>query len=229
MALHSLPPLFERMPAALAAHYDAATPWELLGEALDELLDALPAEGIEIPLSPDFHLLGDRIAIGQGTRILPGAVIEGPVWIGRDVEIRPGAYIRGGCWIGDRAIVGTHTEVKRSVMLPDARAPHQNYVGDSILGVGVNLGAGTILSNFRHDGREIHSRGLDESLLATGRRKLGALLGDGVHTGCNCVLHPGAIVGRRTAIYPGAHLRASSYPANSVIKLRQSIEVVQRA
>lgn len=229
MALHSLPPLFEMMPEALAARYDAAAPWQLLGEALDELLDELPGERIAIPLSPDFHLLGDRVAIGQGTRILPGAVIEGPVWIGRDVEIRPGAYIRGGCWIGDRTIVGTHTEVKRSVMLPGARAPHQNYVGDSILGVGVNLGAGTILSNFRHDGREIHSRGLDESLLATGRRKLGALLGDGVHTGCNCVLHPGAFVGRRTAIYPGAHLRAGSYPADSVIKLRQSIEVVQRA
>lgn len=229
MAPHSLPPLFEMMPEALAARYDAGVPWELLGEALDELLDALPGERIEIPLSPDFHLLGDRIAIGQGTRILPGAVIEGPVWIGRDVQIRPGAYIRGGCWIGDRTIVGTHTEVKRSVMLPDARAPHQNYVGDSILGVGVNLGAGTILSNFRHDGREVHSRGLDESLLATGRRKLGALLGDGVHTGCNCVLHPGVLVGRRSAIYPGAHLRAGSYAADSVIKLRQSIEVVQRA
>ncbi len=223
-----LPPLFEQLPEVFAVRYDAAAPWTLLGEPLDDLLGELPDERVEIPLSPDFHLLGHGIVIGRGSRILPGAVIEGPVWIGREVEIRPGAYIRGGCWIGDRAIVGTHTEVKRSVLLPGARAPHQNYVGDSVLGVGVNLGAGTILSNFRHDGREVHSRGLDESFLHTGRRKLGALLGDGVHTGCNCVLHPGVFVGRRTAIYPGAHLRAGSYPADSVIKLRQSIEIVQK-
>ena len=103
-------------------------------------------------MSPDVHLAGDRIVICPGARIHPTAVIEGPVYIGRDAEIRPGAYLRGGVWIGERCIVGTNTEIKRAILLPHAKAPHLNYVGDSILGADVNLGAGTILSNFRHDG-----------------------------------------------------------------------------
>ena len=128
-------------------------------------------------------------------------------------------------WIGDGCVVGASTEVKRSILLDGARAPHLNYVGDSILGAGVNLGAGTILSNFRHDGREIRiPRGGER--LGTGRHKLGAVLGDGVLTGCNCVLHPGTIVGRLTQIYPGVQLRPGAYPEASVVKLRQQIEVV---
>lgn len=222
----ALPPLFRELPPELAAAYLPAAPWELLGAPLDELLAALPSERLEIPPPPDVHLLGDQIAIGAGTRILPGVVIEGPVWIGREVEIRPGAYIRGGVYLGDGCIVGANTEIKRAILLPGAKAPHLNYVGDSILGEGVNLGAGTILSNFRHDGREIKIPvGLAQ--VSTGRRKLGAILGDGVLTGCNCVLHPGAIVGRETQIYPGVQLRAGIYPERRLIKLRQKVDVVE--
>ena len=151
--------------------------------------------------------------------------------IGRDCEIRPGAYIRGGCWIGDGCVVGASSELKRAILLDRAKAPHLNYVGDSILGAGVNLGAGTILSNFRHDGREIRIPRGDErgERTPTGRRKLGAVLGDGVLTGCNCVLHPGTVVGRFTQIYPGVQLRPGAYPEASVVKLRQEIEVTARA
>lgn len=223
----SLPDLFAELPEPLARHFDPDAPWALLGEPLDEILSSLPSERIETRVSPDAHLVGDRIVIGRGTRILPGAVVEGPVWIGRDVEIRPGAYVRGGAWIGDGALVGASTEVKRGIFLPRAKAPHLSYVGDSILGAGVNLGAGTVLSNFRHDGREIHvTAGGDR--LATGRRKLGAILGDGVLTGCNCVLHPGVVVGRGTQIYPGVQLRSGVYPADRIIKLRQQIEIGER-
>jgi NDP-sugar pyrophosphorylase family protein len=219
-----LPELWAGLPEPLAVRLDPAAPWALLGAALDEILAGLPSDAIEIRPSPDFHLLGDRIVIGRGTRILPGAVVEGPVRIGRDCEIRPGAYIRGGCWIGDGCVVGASTELKRAIMLDRAKAPHLNYVGDSILGADVNLGAGTVLSNFRHDGREI-AIPLGEDRLRTGRRKLGALLGDGVLTGCNSVLHPGAIVGRGTQIYPGVQLRSGVYPAEAVVKLRQEVVV----
>jgi UDP-N-acetylglucosamine diphosphorylase / glucose-1-phosphate thymidylyltransferase / UDP-N-acetylgalactosamine diphosphorylase / glucosamine-1-phosphate N-acetyltransferase / galactosamine-1-phosphate N-acetyltransferase len=189
------------------------------------VLDALPSSAIATSLSPEVHLAGDRIAIGRGTRIHPSVVIEGPVWIGEDVEIRPGAYIRGGAWIGDHCVVGANTEVKCAILLPGAKAPHLNYVGDSILGAEVNLGAGTILSNFRHDGREVRV-GSGPQGLRTGRRKLGAVLGDRVLTGCNCVLHPGAVVGRGTQIYPGIQLRSGVYPEDSLVKLRQEIDVV---
>ena len=222
-----LPRLFVELPEPLASAFDPTAPWALLGEPLDELLAALPSAAIEIGLSPDVHLVGDGFAIGAGTRIAPGAVLEGPLVIGRDVEIRAGAYLRGGCWIGDGCVIGANTEMKRAILLPRAHAPHLNYVGDSILGRGVNLGAGTILSNFRHDGREVRIPHAGERL-ATGRRKLGAILGDGVLTGCNCVLHPGTIVGAGTQIYPGVLLRPGVYPAASVVKLRQELEIVEQ-
>lgn len=224
MSTTSWPELWAALPEELAAALDPERPWELLAAPLDALLDDLPAQAIEIALDPRVHLAGDRIAIGRGTKIGPGAVIEGPIRIGRDCEIRAGAYLRGGCWLGDGCVVGANVEVKRGVFLDGARAPHLNYVGDSILGREVNLGAGTVLSNFRHDGGEI-SIPVAGGRVATGRRKLGALLGDGVATGCNSVLNPGTIVGARTQIYTGVQLRAGAYPADSIVKLRQQLEI----
>jgi bifunctional N-acetylglucosamine-1-phosphate-uridyltransferase/glucosamine-1-phosphate-acetyltransferase GlmU-like protein len=223
-----LPELFAQLPDAFAGRFDPAAPWELLDEPLDQILAGLPSSDIQGQLSPDVHLSGDRIVICAGARIHPTAVIEGPIYIGREVEIRPGAYLRGGIWIGDRCVVGANTEIKRAILLPHAKAPHLNYVGDSTLGADVNLGAGTILSNFRHDGKNIripHPQNRGQRL-DTGRRKLGAILGDGVLTGCNSVLHPGVVVGRGTQIYPGVQLRPGIYPARSVVKLKQELEVV---
>jgi len=225
--MSALPPLFAALPPELLERFDPQAPWTLL-DALDELFARLPSQSLAIRLSPDVHLIGDRIVIGKGTRVGPGAVLEGPLRIGADCEIRAGCTLRGGVWIGDGCVVGTSTEVKRAIFLDGARAPHLNYVGDSILGAGVNLGAGTILSNFRHDAGEIRIPLADGTRLATGRRKLGAILGDGVLTGCNAVLHPGTIVGRETEIYPGAQLRPGVYPAASIVKLRQELEIVDK-
>ncbi len=226
MQAADLPPLFAELPAELAPLYQHTAPWALLGEALDALLTALPSSAIDGRLDPGASLLGDRIVIAPGARVHAGAVIEGPVYLGRDAQVLPGAYLRGGVWLGDRARVGASTEVKRAVFLPDARAPHLNYVGYSILGAGVNLGAGTILANFRHDGADIEIP-VEGGRLATGRRKLGALLGDRVKTGCNAVLHPGVVVGRGTSIYPGVQLRSGVYPAERIVKLRQELEIVE--
>jgi len=221
----SLPRLWSSPPPELAARLDAERPWDLLGAPLDELLAALPSQAIEIALDPRVVLGGDRIVVGKGTRIAAGATIEGPVRIGRDCEIRPGAFVRGGVWIGDGCVVGTNVEIKRAVLMDGAKAPHLSYVGDSILGRSVNLGAGTVLSNFRHDGAEIAIPD-GENRLATGRRKLGALLGDGVDVGCNSVLNPGCVVGAGTRIYTGVQLRSGVWPAAAMIKLRQQLEVV---
>jgi len=236
-----LPELFASLPEPFAASFDPDAPWALLGEPLDAVLAGLPSAAIAVRLLPEVHLAGDRIAIGRGARIHPGVVLEGPLWVGEDVEIRPGAYVRGGVWIGDGCVVGASTEIKRAILLPGAKAPHLNYVGDSILGAGVNLGAGTILSNFRHDGREVRigsagaprpaaaAAGADtRAAVPSGRRKLGAVLGDGVLTGCNCVLHPGVVVGRETQLYPGVQLRSGIYPERSIVKLRQDLEVAPR-
>lgn len=222
-----LPQLFAELPAELAPLYDPEAPWALLGKPLDGLLATLPSSAIDGRLDPGAQLLGDRIVISAGARVHAGAVIEGPVFLGRDVQVLPGTYLRGGVWLGDGAKVGAGTEVKRAIFLPGARAPHLNYVGDSILGAGVNLGAGTILANFRHDGADIEIP-TDSDRLVTGRRKLGAILGDNVKTGCNAVLHPGVVVGRHTNIYPGVQLRSGVYLAGRIVKLRQELEIVER-
>ena len=222
-----LPELFAQLPAAFAGSYDPLRPWALLDDPLDELLAALPSAEILGRVHPGAHLLGDRIVLGKGSRIAPGAVVEGPIWIGEDVEIRVGAYLRGGCWVGDGCVVGANVEMKRAILFPGAHAAHLNYVGDSILGRDVNLGAGVILSNFRHDGKLIEIPAGNGERLATGKRKLGAILGDGVAVGCNSVLNPGTIVGARTQIYTGVQLRSVLYPADSLIKLRQEISIVE--
>ncbi len=222
------PELWAELPEPFRSALDPARPWDLLDGALDEALAEIGDGAIEIALDPRAHLSGAGIAIGRGTRVGPGAVIEGPIRIGRDCEIRAGSYLRGGCWLGDGCVVGANVEVKRGVFLDGARAPHLNYVGDSILGRGVNLGAGTVLSNFRHDGGEITiptGEGAAATKITTGRTKLGAMLGDGVATGCNSVLNPGTIVGARTQIYTGAQLRAGAWPADSIVKLRQQLEI----
>lgn len=221
-----LPELWRTLPAPFADALDPERPWLLLGEPLDAALGALPAQRIEIALDPRVFLSGDRIAIGKGTKIAPGATIEGPVRIGAGCEIRPGAYLRGGVWLEDGCVVGAHVEVKRAIFLERAKAPHLSYVGDSILGRDVNLGAGTILSNFRHDGGEVTIPN-DGGRIATGRRKLGALLGDEVATGCNSVLNPGVILGARARLYTGVQLRSGIWPADSLVRLRQELDVIQ--
>lgn len=232
-----IPELFQDLPPVFAAAFDPERPWTILDEPIESFLATLASAEILGRVHPAAHLVGDRIFLGKGSRVAPGAVLEGPIWIGEDVDVRVGAYLRGGCWIGDGCVVGANVEMKRGILLPGAHAAHLNYVGDSILGRDVNMGAGSILSNFRHDGSEIAipcgpgepGREGSGERLATGKRKLGAILGDGVAVGCNAVLNPGTIVGARTHIYTGVQLRSGVYPADSVVKLRQTIDVVARS
>lgn len=226
--MSAMPPLFAEIPAAFGSEWTADEPWSLLGEPLDAFLATLPDRQVAIELPAGAYLRGPQIVIGEGTDIAPGVVIEGPAWIGSGAHIRTGAYVRGGTWIGDGSVVGANTEVKRSILFPGAKAPHLSYVGDSILGCGVNLGAGTVLSNFRHDGGEVVILGPGGVKIRTGRRKLGAVLGDGVATGCNSVLHPGVVMGRLSMTYPGVMLRSGVYPERSVVKLRQQIQILER-
>ena len=191
-----------------------------IGSALDDYLSAWSRWDIETALPPGVHVLGGPIAIGPECRIEPGAVLRGPLIIGEGCEIRTGAYLRGRIVTGRGCVVGAHSEVKGTILLDRAHAPHQNYVGDSILGADVNLGAGTILSNVKNVGREIDLRH-DGTVVHTGLRKLGAILGDGCRTGCNAVLNPGTLMGPGCVVYPNATLRSGFYPAGTLVKVRQ--------
>lgn len=143
-----------------------------------------------------------RVRIGSGTRILPGVYIEGNVVIGESCKIGPNCYIRGNTSIGDGCHIGQSVEIKNSLILSNTNVGHLSYVGDSVLGERVNLGAGTTVSNLRHDGKN-HRSAVDGELIDTGRRKFGAIFGDGVHTGINTSVYPGRKMWPGTTTLPG--------------------------
>ncbi len=150
----------------------------------------------------------EQISIGEGTIIEPGAYIRGPCIIGKNCQIRHGAYIRGNVIIGDHCVVGHATELKHSILLDHAHAAHFAFVGDSILGNGVNLGAGVRCANLRLDGAPVCVQYGEESF-STGMRKLGAVIGDEAQIGCNVVLNPGTCFGKESRCFPG--LTVSGY------------------
>jgi NDP-sugar pyrophosphorylase family protein len=162
------------------------------------------------------YLLDDDIFVGPGSVVEPGAVIKGPTYIGANAEVRQGAYIRGYVLVGDGCVVGHATEVKNSILLNGAHAPHFAYVGDSILGSGVNLGAGTRLANVKLDRSNV-AVSVGGETYDTGLRKFGAVLGDGVQTGCNAVLNPGTLMGPGCMAYALTLLRGY-YPARTLVK-----------
>jgi len=161
-------------------------------------------------------VIGEQVFIGRDTVVEPGAYIKGPAWIGPNCQIRHGAYIRENVIIGAGSVVGNSSEIKNSFLFNGCQVPHFNYVGDSILGAKVHLAAGVIVSNLKLNGDFIVLR-MEHAILTTGLRKFGALIGDGTEVGCNAVINPGSILGRRSLIYPGVCWRGI-LPANSIAK-----------
>lgn len=160
---------------------------------------------------------GGDIRIGRGALVEPGAMISGPALIGDASEVRQAAYLRGRVLVGTGCVVGHATEVKNAVFLDGAKAGHFAYIGDSILGGRVNLGAGTRLANLRLVPGEVRVRTAG-GLVSTGMRKLGAVLGDGVQTGCNTVTNPGTLMGPRSLTLPNVTVESGYHPAGSVIR-----------
>ena len=162
-----------------------------------------------------FTRLGKDVLVGEGVQIPTSACIEGRAIIASGASVRHGAYLRGNVIISEGCVVGNSTEIKNSILLPEAKAPHYNYVGDSILGAGAHLGAGVICSNLKSDQSSVvihYGDGIE-----TNQRKLGAIVGDYAEIGCGSVLNPGAVIGRRTTVYPLNALRGV-YPEDSIVK-----------
>lgn len=199
--------------------------WAALATGLKSYLDAWASWEIRSPLPEGVHLLAGPVFIAEDVEIEPGVVIRGPVILDRGCRVRTGAYLRGPVLCGEGSVVGAHSELKNAILLPGAHAPHQNYVGDSILGRNVNLGAGTILSNVKNVEGEI-TIPVDDRKIPTGLRKLGAILGDGCKTGCNTVTNPGVLMGPGCITYPNASLRSGYYPPRTVVKVRQVQQLV---
>lgn len=186
-----------------------------------------PLEGASV-LYAGSIIFDDRVYIGKGSVVEPGALVKGPTVIGNNTEVRQGAYIRGNCLIGNGCVVGHTTEVKTAVMMDGAKAGHFAYIGDSILGNNVNLGAGTKLANLKIVDMDIRLR-IEKATYKTGLRKLGALLGDNVEMGCNSVSSPGTLLGKGSLVYPNVTVPGGFYPSQSVISIKSKNVIAVRA
>ncbi len=170
------------------------------------------------------YLMDDQIYLGKDVIIEPSALIKGPAIIGDRTEVRHGAYIRGDVMIGNDCVVGHTTEIKSSVMLGGSKAGHFAYIGDSVLGK-VNLGAGTKLANLKMVDSSVVLN-INHQVYETGLRKFGAVLADGVETGCNSVTSPGTIMGKNVLLYPNGTARGY-YPPDTIVKVKQTQELLE--
>ena len=185
--------LFDIQTAYITPLFENRTyPWEVLPE-ISDYVNQLVTDGIE-----GFTQIAEKILIGKDVKIHPSATIIAPAIIGSGTEIRTGAFLRGNVITGENCVIGNSSELKNCILLNRAQVPHYNYVGDSILGNYAHMGAGSICSNLKSNGKAV------------------------ADIGCGCVLNPGTVVGKNTSVYPLTSLRGV-YPSNSIVKDNKTI------
>ncbi len=187
-------------------------PWEALsgiGELILKLAEKLDPERYE--------KRDENVWVAKSAVIYPTiGALTGPCIIGENTEVRPGAFIRGKVLVGNDCVIGNSTELKNVIIFNHVQVPHFNYVGDSILGFYSHMGAGSITSNVKADKSLVCVKSGD-SVIETGLKKFGAMLGDHVEIGCNSVLNPGTVIGRNTSVYPTSSVRGV-IPPDSIYK-----------
>ena len=191
-------------------------PWE----ALAEIGDFIVALGAVLS-QEEYDHPAETVWIAKSAKVYPSASITGPCIIGKNTEVRHCAFIRGNALVGENAVVGNSTELKNVILFDRVQVPHYNYVGDSILGYRAHMGAGSITSNVKSDKLPVVIKDGDERM-ETGRKKVGAMVGDGVEVGCGSILNPGSVIGRNTNIYPLSSVRGV-VPANSIYKCQGEV------
>lgn len=192
---------------------DVVYPWHLL-DANEEILKKINKK-IEGIVENNTNIKG-KVIVGKNTTIMSGAYIEGPVIIGENCKIGPNCYIRPFTSIGSGCHIGNACEVKNSIIMSNSNVPHQNYVGDSIIGENCNLGAGSKVANLRLDKKDI-SVVLRGKKMNTGRRKLGVIIGDNVQTGINSMMNVGTMIGNGAFIGPGSVVTGEIKPKSKIL------------
>ncbi|MDR0693198.1 MAG: UDP-N-acetylglucosamine diphosphorylase [Puniceicoccales bacterium] len=166
------------------------------------ILDMLSvSKGTKQNIPPGCHI-GKDVFIHESVQLPPICVIEGPAYIDEGTSIRPFAYVRENVIIGKNCLIGNSCELKNSILLHNTQVPHFNYVGDSVLGNFVHLGAGVILANLRLDRKNIITHYNGERV-ETGMKKVGAIIGDRSEISCNSVLNPGTILPKNSMVVNG--------------------------
>lgn len=205
------------------------TVFDLSGQPAWELLNPDHPSGLKQILSKKLKQLGSKhpvdvqyVSIDEtkgAVHVEDGAIIEphvhliGPCLIESGATVRAHAYVRENTWMMQHSLLGHSSESKHTLFLPGAKAPHFNYVGDSVLGSNVNLGAGVKLSNLRHDGATV-AIWIDDERRSTGIRKFGAIIGDGSQLGCNTVTNPGTVLGQRCMAHPNTTVSGLHAPSS---------------
>ncbi len=179
-------------------------PWDIL-DFQRRILETLESRYDAGSVSPLASITG-VLQLGKGSVILPGVVIEGHVIIGENCRIGPNCYIRGATSIGDNCLIGQSVEIKSSSIGDRTCISHLAYAGDSVVGSDVNFGAGTVCSNYRHDGAT-HRVMIGGELIDSKRDKLGAMIGNGARLGCNTTIYPGRIIAAGAVTSPGEVVR----------------------
>ena len=197
--------LFDLTHTRAAALFDGKTyPWEVLAE----IGDFIKALGATLPES-EFDHPAEDVWIAKDA-----AYVHGPCIIDHGAEVRQCAFIRGNALVGQNAVVGNSCELKNAILFDNVQVPHFNYVGDSVLGYKSHMGAGSVTSNVKSDKTLVVIKNGEEKV-ETGRKKVGAMLGDFVEVGCNSVLNPGTVIGRNSRVYPTSCVRGM-IPANTI-------------
>lgn len=185
-------------------------PWEALKGLRDFILQ------LGSTLGDDYVALQPQVWVHRTATVAPTAYLGGPCIIGPGTEVRHCAFVRGSALVGQNCVVGNSVELKNVILFDNVQTPHYNYVGDSILGYKSHMGAGSITSNVKSDKTHVVVTDGAEQV-DTGRKKVGAMLGDGVEVGCNSVLNPGSVIGRNSRVYPLSSVRGT-IPADSIYK-----------
>ena len=185
-------------------------PWEALKGIKDFILR------LGSGLGEDYVQVSPQVWVHRTATVAPTAFLGSPCIIGAGTEVRHCAFVRGSALVGENCVVGNSVELKNVILFDNVQVPHYNYVGDSILGYKSHMGAGSLTSNVKSDKTPVVVKSQTEQV-PTGLKKFGAMLGDFVEVGCNSVLNPGTVIGRRTNIYPTSCVRGV-VPANSIWK-----------
>lgn len=185
-------------------------PWEALAGIKELILELGPKLGDE------YEEVQPEVWVHKTANVFPSAYIGSPCIVGANTEVRHCAFVRGSAIIGENCVVGNSVELKNVILFDNVQTPHYNYVGDSILGYKSHMGAGSITSNVKSDKSLVVIKNGDE-VVETGRKKVGAMLGDLVEVGCNSVMNPGTVIGRNSNVYPVSSVRGV-VPADSIVK-----------
>lgn len=219
---------FFTLPASLARfapHFPAdVAPWEWL-KRIGAALATVTESSRPAVVPPGVHLEG-KVWIDPSVKLPPYATIVGPAWIGAGTEIRPGAFIRGNVIVGAGCVLGNACEFKNCVLMDEVQVPHFTYVGDTIMGSRSHFGAGVICSNLRLDQQPIVVRA-EGQVFETGLRKFGAIVGEEAEVGCNAVLNPGSVLGRRALVTPTVAF-TGVLPAATIAYSRPVLKLIPR-